>query len=69
MKKGCLIYTLNTLVAITVSLVHVYRVFIIPSRIQIDKAKYPKTGIDISKHNEKIDFKKLHKNPVDFIHI
>jgi len=67
MKKGCLIITVITLVAFAIGIVLVYRVFFIPSGIEIDKTKYPITGIDISKHTGKIDFKKVKSQSFDFV--
>lgn len=46
-----------------------YRIFFVPSGIEIDKSKYPITGIDISKHTGKIDFKKIRNQNIDFVYI
>jgi len=47
MKKGCLITSIIALAAFAVGLALIYRIFFIPSGIEIDKTKYPITGIDI----------------------
>lgn len=40
----------------------------IPLGIHIDKNTYPITGIDLSNHSGKVDFKKLKKEKIDFIY-
>src|SRR5690606_34933210 len=37
--------------------------------IEIDKKKYPITGIDISKHTGKVDFKKAKEEKMDFVYL
>lgn len=39
-----------------------------PLGIHIDKNTYPITGIDLSNHSGKVDFKKLKKESIDFIY-
>ena len=39
-----------------------YRIFFLPKGIEIDKSKYPITGIDISKHTGNIDFEEIKQN-------
>ena len=67
MKKGCLITSVIALAAFAVGIALIYRIFFIPSGIEIDKKKYPITGIDVSKHSGKIDFKKVQSESIDFI--
>jgi lysozyme len=67
MKKRYKIGFMLFLFAIAVGLIIFYRVIFIPSGIEIDKLKYPVTGIDVSKHTGKIDFQKVNKQSIDFI--
>ena len=41
----------------------------LPSGIEINKADYPITGIDVSAHTGKIDFAKIKKQDIDFVFI
>ena len=55
------------LFATAVGLIITYRIFFIPPGIDIDKLKYPITGIDVSKHTGKIDFQKVKEQSIDFV--
>lgn len=59
MKKRYIIWFLIFLFTISVGLIIIYRIIFIPTGIDIDKIKYPITGIDVSKHTGKIDFQKV----------
>nr|MBK9653263.1 hypothetical protein [Bacteroidota bacterium] len=67
MKKGCIIGFLIALFAIAAGLIIIYTNIYIPSGIDIDKIKYPITGIDVSKHTGKIDFQKVKEQSIDFV--
>ena len=67
MKKGYIIGFMLLLFAIAVGLIIIYRITFIPSGIDIDKLKYPVTGIDVSKHTGKIDFQKVKEQSIDFV--
>lgn len=67
MKKGCIISILIVLIFCIVGIFSIYYIFFIPSGIEIDKQKYPITGIDISKHTGQIDFSGLAKHRIDFV--
>jgi lysozyme len=69
MKKGCLI-ALTVLLAIgAVGLIALYWLFFVPHGIEIDKQQYPITGIDVSNHTGKIDFKQLKAQSIDFVYL
>ncbi|MBK8847503.1 MAG: hypothetical protein IPO27_13525 [Bacteroidetes bacterium] len=65
MKKGCIIGFMIALFAIAVGLIIIYTIIYIPSGIDIDKIKYPITGIDVSKHTGKIDFQKVKEQSIE----
>jgi lysozyme len=44
-----------------------YEIFFAPDTFTLDKHKYPIFGIDISKHNGKIDWDELQKQNIDFV--
>ncbi|MBS1764014.1 MAG: hypothetical protein JSS90_03485 [Bacteroidetes bacterium] len=67
MKKGCIVIFGITLIAVAIGIVIIYRVFFIPNGIEIDKIKYPITGIDISEHTGKVDFKKVKTQSIHFV--
>ncbi len=67
MKKRYLILIGIVLATFAVGIILIYRWFFIPSGIEIDKAKYPITGIDISKHTGKIDFQKIKTQSFEFV--
>ena len=67
MKKGCLVALLFFLAIGAIGLLVLYRIFFVPHGIDIDKKKYPITGVDISQHTGKIDFGKLKGQSVDFV--
>jgi lysozyme len=69
MKKKYIFGFIIILVALASGLFILFRVFLTPSGIDIDKLKYPVTGIDISKHTGRIDFHKIKKQKIDFIFI
>lgn len=69
MKKGCLIVFASVAVILIIGAIVNYRVFFVPSGIEIDKTKFPITGIDISGHTGKIDFLKLSERKIDFVFI
>lgn len=45
--------------SLLIGFLFVYKIFFVPHGIDIDKQKYPVTGIDISAHTGKIDFTKI----------
>lgn len=47
----------------------VYKIFFQPDTFQVNKFKYPIFGIDISKHNGKINWEKLKDEKLDFVYI
>lgn len=47
----------------------IYRFFAVPAGIEIDKSRYPVTGIDVSAHTGKINFKQVKEQGVDFVFI
>lgn len=52
--------------------IYFYRLYFSPKGIEINKNRYPITGLDISNHNGEIDFKKLIFNfpdTIDFIYM
>ena len=67
MKKRYIIGFVIFLFAIAVGLIIIYRIIFIPHGIDIDKLKYPITGIDVSKHTGKIDFQKVKEQSIDFV--
>ena len=67
MKKRYIIGFVIFLFAIAVGLIIIYRIIFIPYGIDIDKLKYPITGIDVSKHTGKIDFQKVKEQSIDFV--
>ena len=67
MKKGCIIGFMLALFAIAAGLIINCTIIYIPSGIDIDKIKYPITGIDVSKHTGKIDFQKVKEQSIDFV--
>lgn len=69
MKKGCIIGFIVLLAIIAVGLIITYRIIFIPSGVDINKEIYPITGIDISKHTGKVDFKKVKNQNIDFVFI
>jgi lysozyme len=69
MKKGCLIFFGSVAVVLIIGALLIYRMFFVPSGIEIDKTKFPITGIDVSAHTGNIDFKKLMNQKIDFIYI
>jgi len=46
-----------------------YKIYMRPNGIDIDKNKFPITGIDISKHTGKVEFNLLKKQGIDFIYV
>lgn len=52
-----------------IGLIIVYRLFFIPSGIDIDKNIYPVTGIDVSKHSGNIDFAKVKEQRINFVYL
>lgn len=52
-----------------VGLIIIYKTIFISNGIEIDKNKYPITGIDVSGHTGNIDFKELSKQKIDFVFI
>ena len=69
MKKGCLIFFGSVAVILIIGALLIYWMFFVPSGIEIDKTKFPITGIDISGHTGKIDFLKLSERKIDFVFI
>jgi len=69
MKKRYVIGFIIILFAIVVGLIIIYRLFNIPSGIDINKKKYPITGIDISGHTGNINFLKISEQKIDFVYI
>ncbi|MDE6716230.1 MAG: hypothetical protein K2J74_07110 [Muribaculaceae bacterium] len=61
-----------TLVALTLLALcgvwYVWRVGVMPG-MKIDKEQYPVTGVDLSSHNGKVDFKRLYADSVSFVYI
>lgn len=67
MKRGWIIWIFIFLIAVVVGIYIIYRILFIPHGIDIDKQRYPVTGIDISSHTGKIDFDKVKDQNIDFI--
>ena len=68
-KKGCFILGGSFVFILIIGLIIAYRILFIPFGINIDKNKYPITGIDISEHTGKIDFDLILKQNIDFIYL
>ncbi|MDG4951274.1 hypothetical protein NLM59_10075 [Weeksellaceae bacterium KMM 9724] len=68
-KKGCLILGISVTSLIIIGVIVLYRMFFIPHGINIDKDKYPVTGIDISAHTGKVDFEEIQKQNIDFVYL
>lgn len=47
----------------------IYKIFFQPDTFQVNKLKYPIFGIDVSKHNGKINWEKLKDEKLDFVFI
>jgi len=70
LNKSILIKTILTILIFSIIGIYIaYRVYLQPDGIDINKSKYPVTGIDISKHNGKVDFKQIRKQNIDFVYI
>jgi lysozyme len=70
MKKGYFITVLITIILILiVGILWLYRYYYMPKGIEIDKTRYPITGIDVSAHSGKIDFDTIKKQNIDFVYI
>lgn len=67
MKKTYKIALMIILFALALGIFIIYRIIFIPSSIDIDKIKYPITGIDVSNHSGKIDFQKAKDQNIDFV--
>ena len=69
MKKGYwLLIFVATVVGFT-GLLLVYKTFFVPIGIDIDKKRYPVSGIDISEHTGEIDFAKVKSQNIEFVYI
>jgi lysozyme len=69
MKKGYWLLIFVATVVGFIGLFLVYKTFFVPIGIDIDKKRYPVTGIDISEHTGEIDFKKLKAQNIDFAYV
>ena len=69
MKNKIIVGLLIILFAIAFGIFIIYRVILVPSGIDIDKTKYPITGIDVSHHTGKIDFQKAKGQNIDFVYM
>jgi lysozyme len=67
MKKTYKIALMIILFALALGIFIIYRIIFIPSGIDIDKIKYPITGIDVSNHSGKIDFQEAKNQNIDFV--
>jgi lysozyme len=67
MKKRYIFGFVIFLFAVALGLFLIYRLIFVPTGIDIDKLKYPVTGIDVSKHTGKVDFQKARKQSIDFV--
>lgn len=67
-KKTLIIILIFVGLVVTSGLIGYY-LFFSPKGIEIDKSKYPITGIDISQHSGKVDFTALNYQGIDFIYI
>jgi lysozyme len=52
-----------------IGVILIYRILFIPGGIDIDKSRYPVTGIDVSEHTGKIDFRKIRAQNIDFAYL
>jgi len=68
MKKGYLI-ALGVSLCLIVIILFVIRMYFIPSGINIDKSKYPISGIDVSRHSGIIDWEKIKEQDISFVYI
>jgi len=70
MKKSSLFVIFVTIfIVIIIGTIIFYRLLFIPSGIEIDKQRFPITGVDISGHTGKVDFVELSKQEIDFVFI
>jgi lysozyme len=68
-NKGRIIKIILIAVFVFVGIVIIWRWIFTPGEVKIDKHKYPVTGIDISAHTGKIDFKKISGKEIDFLYL
>lgn len=70
MKKVTFIIILIIILLILIIGINwIYKVYFMPKGIEIDKTRYPITGIDVSAHSGKIDFDTIKKQHIDFVYI
>jgi lysozyme len=69
MRNKVIIGLMIILFAIAFGIFIIYKVILVPSGIDIDKIKYPITGIDVSHHTGKIDFQKAKDQKIDFVYM
>jgi len=69
MKNKVIIGLMIILFAIAFGIFIIYKVILVPSGIDIDKIKYPITGIDVSHHTGKIDFQIAKDQKIDFVYM
>jgi lysozyme len=68
MKKIYLL-ALGFSIFLIVVIIFIFRMYFIPKGINIDKSKYPITGIDVSRHSGIIDWNKIRNQKVNFVYI
>ncbi|MDP4240680.1 MAG: GH25 family lysozyme [Bacteroidota bacterium] len=68
MKKGYLL-ALGISVCLIILIIITIRTYFAPKGINIDKEKYPITGIDVSRHSGIIDWNKIENQDISFVYI
>lgn len=68
MKKGYLV-ALAVSICLIVTVILVVRTYFLPKGINIDKQRYPITGIDVSRHSGIIDWDKIRGQHISFVFI
>ena len=48
---------------------YIFRQYILPHSVNVDRYRYPVAGIDVSKHNGKIDFDQVRMDDYQFVFI
>ena len=69
MRKA--LYIGLAIILVVVTIIGIVRVidYLSPDGIEINKSKYPVTGIDISKHNGIVNFRQIKEQKIDFVYM
>ena len=67
--KKIYLFALGISIFLIVLVILVARTYFIPNGINIDKTKYPITGIDVSRHSGIIDWKQISDQNISFVYI